>query len=166
GCDAGHGCDWTGSLRGAIHTCDQLSLTARRVRVRRGDLAGCGLARTVQIHRMTPRMREESRDAPLANSLSERAVTAGQWRVGSMLVQAVLQFCVGVLLARFVPPGDFGVVALAVVVVGFATMLADLGLGPAIVQRRPLTDLHLRAVFMSSLIVVIRIRGALVISCT
>ena len=112
---------------------------------------------------MTPRMREESRDAPLANSLSERAATAGQWRVGSMLVQAVLQFCVGVLLARFVPPGDFGVVALAVVVVGFATMLADLGLGPAIVQRRQLTDLHLRVAFTASMLVGLGIAAALVL---
>ena len=108
-------------------------------------------------------MREQSRDAPLTNSLSERAVTAGQWRVGSMLLQGVLQFGVGVLLARLVPPGDFGVVALAVVVVGFATMLADLGLGPAIVQRRQLTDSHLRVAFTASMLVGLGMAAALML---
>lgn len=66
------------------------------------------------------------------------------------MVQGVLQFGVGVLLARILPPQDFGVVALAYVVIGFAAVLSELGLAPAVVQRRDLTERHLRVSFTTA----------------
>ena len=68
-------------------------------------------------------------------------------------MQGLLQFATGVLLARLLPPRDFGLGALALVVTGLATLVADLGLGPAIVQRRDLSERHLRTAFTASLLV-------------
>lgn len=76
--------------------------------------------------------------------LTQRTITAAQWRLATSVVQGTLQFGISVLLARLLPPEDFGLVALALVVVGFATVVADMGLGPAIVQRTHVTDRHLR----------------------
>ncbi len=85
--------------------------------------------------------------------LGGRAMGAAQWRLASSLVQGALQFAVGIVLARLVPPKDFGLVALAAVVVGLASLISDLGLGPAIVRQRPLTDRHLRVGFTASVLI-------------
>ncbi|HEU0016469.1 MAG TPA: lipopolysaccharide biosynthesis protein, partial [Longimicrobium sp.] len=89
---------------------------------------------------------------PVDPTLGQRTVTAAQWRLASAVAQALLQFGVGVLLARLLPPADFGLVALALVVVGLATLVADLGLGPAVIQRNDLTERHLRAAFTASVL--------------
>jgi O-antigen/teichoic acid export membrane protein len=48
---------------------------------------------------------------------------------------ATLGFGSGIVLARTLTPGDFGVFAIAAFVVTFASLLADLGLHAALVQR-------------------------------
>ena len=84
-------------------------------------------------------------------TLAERTVSAGQWRMAAWGIQAVLQLAVGVLLARLLPPAEFGLAGLAMVVITFATLVSEMGLGIAVVQRRPLTDRHLRTAFTASL---------------
>lgn len=84
-------------------------------------------------------------------TLAERTVSAGQWRMAAWGVQAVLQLGVGVLLARLLPPAEFGLAGLAMVLITFATLVSELGLGIAVVQRRPLTDRHVRTAFTASL---------------
>ena len=96
-----------------------------------------------------------------SRTLTQRTVTAGQWRLASSVVQGALQFGVGVLLARLLRPEDFGVMALAYVVVGFASIVSDLGLGPALVQRQPLTSRHVRVVATTSVLLGIGIAGLL-----
>ena len=44
------------------------------------------------------------------------------------------------VLARFVSPEQFGLVAAAQVVVGLADLVADLGLGPSLIQKKSLDD--------------------------
>ena len=85
-------------------------------------------------------------------TLAERTVTAGQWRMAAWGVQAVLQLGVGVLLARLLPPAEFGLAGLAMVLITFATLVSELGLGLAVVQRRPLTNRHVRTAFTASLL--------------
>lgn len=83
-------------------------------------------------------------------SLGRQTIAAAHWRFASSAIQGVLQLGIGVLLARRLLPSDFGVIGLAAVVVGFATLAADLGLGPALIQRQPLTDRHIRIGFTVS----------------
>jgi PST family polysaccharide transporter len=86
-------------------------------------------------------------------SLSERTVSAAQWRLVASIVQGGMQFAVGVFLARLLLPADFGVVALAMVVIGFAGAISDFGLEAAVIQRRDLTERHLRAALTASVLV-------------
>ena len=44
-------------------------------------------------------------------------------------------------------------VALAAIVVGLATLISDLGLGPALIRQRPLTTEHLRVGLTTSFLV-------------
>src|SRR5688572_2053194 len=88
-----------------------------------------------------------------APALGGRAINAAQWQTASSLTKGVVQFGVTVLLARLLSPEDFGLVALAFIVVGFAQMVVDLGLGPAIIQREDLGDRHVRIAFSISALI-------------
>jgi len=81
----------------------------------------------------------------MPDSLTTRTTRAAGWRLGGAVVGALSQFAVGVLLARLLTPADFGVVALAYVVLGPARPLCDVSIGDAIVQRQELTNRRVRA---------------------
>jgi PST family polysaccharide transporter len=59
------------------------------------------------------------------------------------------------------PPQDFGVAALALVVVGFVATLAELGLTAAVIYLRPLTTRHIRTSFTLSLLLAAALGGAM-----
>ncbi len=63
------------------------------------------------------------------------------------LVQGVVQIGVLSVLARLLSPTDFGFVSLAVIFVGFGTLVANFGLRECIVRRSAPTDRDIRAGF-------------------
>jgi len=90
---------------------------------------------------------ELSPPAADAEDLGARTARAAGWRLAATLAASVSRFLVGVLLSRLLTPSDFGVTAIAFVVLGFVQPLQDLGIGAAVVQRRHLTSRHVRAAF-------------------
>jgi O-antigen/teichoic acid export membrane protein len=96
-------------------------------------------------------------------SLADRATRATQWRLASALTSAVARLGIGVILARLLPPADFGIVTLAMIVIGLAQPLGDLGIASAVVQRRDLTNGHIRAAFTFSVMTGIGIAAVLVL---
>lgn len=96
-------------------------------------------------------------------SLTARSARAARWRLGGALVGAAVQFAVGVLLARLLVPADFGVVALAYVVLGLARPLCDVGIGDAVVQRRELTNRHVRSAATFAMLMGLVVAGVLVV---
>ena len=89
-------------------------------------------------------------DVEQANS--HRTLGGFFWSSGSTTVQALLQLLVLVALARLLTPLDFGVMAAALVVIGFSAIFSQCGIGPAVVQRLELHAAHLRAGFTISLL--------------
>ena len=57
------------------------------------------------------------------------------------------------VLARLLPPADFGLLAMAGAVTTFAGVIRDMGTGSAVIQHRALTDTMLSAVFWLNLLV-------------
>jgi PST family polysaccharide transporter len=64
----------------------------------------------------------------------------------------VVQSAVLVVLARLLAPEAFGLIGQAMIFVGFAQILSEIGMAGAIVQRRDLTQGHLRTAFTMSLL--------------
>lgn len=96
---------------------------------------------------MTPPSKTSSK------SLTQRTLSGLNWKFLSTVVQVVLTFAVGVVLARLIPPEDFGLLGMALIFTGLASLFTTLGMGPAIVQRQALTDAHIRtAVTLSTLL--------------
>ena len=65
---------------------------------------------------------------------TNKAINGFLWAFTSAGGQTVLQIGFLVILARLLTPEDFGSVALAIAIVGFGKIFAQLGLGPAIVR--------------------------------
>lgn len=59
----------------------------------------------------------------------------------------VISLVVAGILARLLSPDDFGIVAVATVIIAFFGLLTDMGVSPAIVQRKSLTREELSALF-------------------
>lgn len=81
------------------------------------------------------------------NTLTDKTLRGGAWQFLSVFVQAFLQLLVISVLARYVLPQDFGLIALAGIATGFAHLLSDLGLGPALVQMKEINNYHIRVSF-------------------
>lgn len=75
--------------------------------------------------------RERTTDQTLARS----AGTALGWRAGHLAVASLVSSVGLIVLARFLTPGDFGLLAIAALVVGSTQTLTDIGMVPALVQR-------------------------------
>lgn len=67
------------------------------------------------------------------------------WTGSSLGAQAVMRLVTVALLARLLPPADFGVAEATAVAIGLAAVLGDLGLSAALVQQPVLERRHLRA---------------------
>ncbi|MGJ7918457.1 lipopolysaccharide biosynthesis protein [Massilia sp. LXY-6] len=70
-----------------------------------------------------------------------------KWNYLGNLARGMSQFFIGVLLARLLGPGPFGIVALAWMILGLGRLVADLGFGAALVQRASLSQVELRFIF-------------------
>jgi len=85
-------------------------------------------------------------------SLTHRTLGSLFWMFSGAGVQAVLRIIVLAVLARLLTPADFGLVSIALVVIGFVEFFSLLGVGPAIVQREQIEDRHLQTGFTISVL--------------
>lgn len=63
----------------------------------------------------------------------------------------VISLVVAGVLARLLTPDDFGIVAIATVIIAFFGIFTDMGISPAIVQNKALTEKDLSDIFSFTL---------------
>lgn len=80
------------------------------------------------------------------------AAAVGWTTFGAIIVQAV-NFVISIALTRLLVPDDFGLIAMVTAVVGFARVLADLGLSSALIQSKAPSEEQYVAVFWVNLVV-------------
>lgn len=68
-----------------------------------------------------------------------------RWQSANVVSQVLLQLLFIMLLARLISKADFGLMSIALVVVGFVEIFAQIGIGPSLVQRQHLEPRHVRA---------------------
>ncbi len=73
-----------------------------------------------------------------------------RWQSVNVVTQVVLQLIFIVLLARLISKADFGLMSIALVVVGFVEIFAQIGIGPSLIQREKLAPQQIRAAFSFS----------------
>lgn len=97
-------------------------------------------------------------------NLTKRTLSNGSWQFSLVSFRTIAQLVVIAILARLLTPEDFGLVAVANVAIGFIATFTRFGLGQAIVQRKDLTERHIRVSFTFALLSAVLFAGLLVIS--
>ncbi len=69
------------------------------------------------------------------------------WSTISQIGVQVLNFGIGIVLARLLSPREFGLIAMIAVFVGFASIFKDLGLGAALIQKKDAEQKHYSSIF-------------------
>jgi O-antigen/teichoic acid export membrane protein len=88
-----------------------------------------------------------------ADKFRSKALTALRWSaVGKFSVQ-FFQWMMTLVVVRLLTPGDYGLMAIATLFTSFLTLINEMGLASAIVQREDLSDWVLRQVFGFVLVV-------------
>ncbi|GAA4020951.1 MOP flippase family protein [Actimicrobium antarcticum] len=76
-----------------------------------------------------------------------QAMSNARWIGLAQLVRIGMQLVGLVVLARFLPPSEYGLMAMATVAINFASLLRDMGTAAAIVQKDDLNDDTTNTVF-------------------
>lgn len=77
--------------------------------------------------------------------------TSIRWQTVNVISQVLLQLVFIMLLARLISKADFGIMSIALVVVGFIEIFAQIGIGPSLVQKKELSTANIRAALQFSL---------------
>jgi len=85
-------------------------------------------------------------------SLKSQAVSGLKWTSVSRFGGQIVQFITLIILARLLEPKDFGLMASAMVVIGFVNVFRDLGISAAIIQKKEISDDLFSSVFWMSVI--------------
>lgn len=80
-------------------------------------------------------------------SLRSKVLSGLYWTGGARLLGQLMTWAITLVIIRLLTPGDYGLVAMASVFVGFLALIAEAGLGPALVQMQELDDLKVRRIF-------------------
>ncbi|NIM18838.1 MAG: MOP flippase family protein [Candidatus Latescibacteria bacterium] len=83
--------------------------------------------------------------------LKEQATSGLKWSAASQGTRQIVQLLTTLVLARLLEPSDFGLLGMAMVVIGFAILFRDLGTSAAVIQRKDLTEEMLSSVFWINL---------------
>lgn len=76
-----------------------------------------------------------------------RAATGFRWAIAGKLAVQVLSWAATILVLRLLAPSDYGINAMAMVVIGLGVMVAEFGLSTAVVQARSVDETSLRTAF-------------------
>jgi len=76
-----------------------------------------------------------------------KAVSGIKWSTVSQVGRQGTQLVTTIILARLLSPSDFGLVGMAMVVIGFIGIFKDLGTSAAIIQRKKLSEGLLSSIF-------------------
>ena len=89
---------------------------------------------------------DDASQATVTNARASLSVALG-WNTGGLAIQAVFQLTFGLLLARILGPTTYGLMAMAWITLTPAIILADAGLGLALVQKQGLAVSTIRYSF-------------------
>lgn len=87
------------------------------------------------------------------NKLKNSVVSGVLWTGTEKLLRQVVQFCIGIVLARLLSPGDYGVIGMLTIFIVISQAFADSGLSSALIQKKDRTDIDFSTMFYFNVVV-------------
>jgi O-antigen/teichoic acid export membrane protein len=85
--------------------------------------------------------------APPPDSVGRLARAGAKWSMTNLVVRQLLSFGTTAVIARYVSPDDFGLIAEVTTLTAFLTLISDMGLSWATVQRPNLQEREVNSLF-------------------
>ena len=85
-------------------------------------------------------------------NLKNHAISGVKWTTASTSIQTLLQLAKLFILARFLLPSDFGLMAIMMIVIGFSQAFMDMGISNAIIHRQEISHTQLSTLYWISLL--------------
>jgi len=107
----------------------------------------------------------EAEDArqPASDDIAGKTKRGLLWRFAAKGVAGVIELGVGIVLARLLMPEDYGIMALAYMVIGFIAMFQTIGLPQALVQRDVIDEDHKSTAFWTTLLMGFVLAGVMIL---
>ena len=80
-------------------------------------------------------------------NIKEKAIYGVKWTALSTIVMTLVQLMQMAILARFLLPSDFGLMAIVMVVIGFSQAFLDMGISNAIIHKQEITHDQLSTLY-------------------
>lgn len=88
----------------------------------------------------------------MSKSLTDRTLSGLNWNFLRNYGKTIITMFVGVLLARLLPPEDFGLLGMTVIFTGLADLFVTLGMGSSVIRIKNLTDDHIRTATTTTMV--------------
>ena len=89
----------------------------------------------------------------LDTDLRQKVLSGLRWRAGLRFLGQLITWSITIFVMRLLSPHDYGLMEMAAVVIAFLTMVNELGLGAALIQRREIDECIMRQIFGLLLII-------------
>jgi O-antigen/teichoic acid export membrane protein len=89
----------------------------------------------------------------MENETIGKTRTSLYWRLFLSISYEVLRFGISVVVIRILDPEDYGLMAIASMVIGYANMITNFGFNQALVQKDEINDKHITTVFTIDLFI-------------
>lgn len=96
--------------------------------------------------------------------IGEKVVTGFRWMAAGRFAGQVVAWIVTIIVIRILSPEDYGLMAMAMVVIGFLALFDELGMGAALIQQKEFDEAQVRQVF--GLVIIINLSAFLLLLVT
>ncbi len=103
-------------------------------------------------------------DAVSRVGLKQQVVSSLRWTASARFGGQIISWAITILVIRLLSPGDYGLMAMANVVVGLLSMIAEMGFGATLIQPAQLGREQVRQLFGAGIIVNVTIIALLVVT--
>lgn len=87
----------------------------------------------------------------MSSSLTKKTMGGFLWLGGVKAANVIFQFAILAILARLLNPSEFGLIGLALIVISLSEIFNDMGFGPAVTQKKDLSQIDYSTAFYGSI---------------
>lgn len=89
----------------------------------------------------------------MTDNLKQKTIKGVAWNTVGNISNQILQLGISVILMRLLKPSDYGLLAMAMVLVGFANIFSEFGFSSALIQKQDISEDHVSSVFWLNIII-------------